>query len=64
MQDNQATARLAVSALGLLLASGAATAQTGGKLPELTFKGFGNTEATTIEDFAGRLVMIEVFAYW
>jgi hypothetical protein len=41
-----------------------ATAQVGDKMPQVSFDAFGNTKATSIEDFQGRLVLLEVFAYW
>jgi len=52
----------AVLGLGLLTAP--AMAQVGNPMPEAKFKAFGNSEATTIDDYQGRLILLEVFAYW
>ncbi|MHC4956599.1 MAG: hypothetical protein ACYTGZ_22395 [Planctomycetota bacterium] len=54
-------------ALSLVLACLAGTAHAqdiGGKLPEYSFKEFSKTDAQSFADFAGRLILIEVFAYW
>ena len=51
-----------LSTLGAAVLVSAASAQA--PVPEIPFAGFGNSEATSFEDFKGRLVLLEVFAYW
>ena len=58
------TRTLLLSVLGLGLAAAPTTAQVGEPLPEIEFEAFGNTEAGSIDDFRGRLILLEVFAYW
>ena len=41
-----------------------ADAQVGKQLPDPELEDFANTKATSYEDFQGRLVLIEFFAYW
>jgi len=50
--------------LCLWLATGTATAQVGDPLPQSSFTSFAHTEATSLDDFKGRLVLLEVFAFW
>lgn len=52
----------AVLGLGLLTAP--LMAQVGDPMPKAKFEAFGNSEATTIDDYQGRLLLLEVFAYW
>ena len=53
-------AALALAAIGLLAPSGYA----GGQLPPVELEGFAQTKAKSFEDYAGRAVLIEFFAYW
>lgn len=39
-------------------------AQGGDSLPPVALEDFGQTKAKTFEDFSGRAVLIEFFAYW
>ncbi len=42
-----------------------ARAQTvGSQLPELALEGLSQSEATSVEDFTGRALLIEFFAHW
>jgi len=36
----------------------------GDPLPAVTLEGFTQTKATSLDDFAGRALLIEFFAYW
>ncbi|MCA8943700.1 MAG: hypothetical protein KDB80_14145 [Planctomycetes bacterium] len=56
------TAMLLAASLGFVTAG--LTAQVGGKVPDANFESFGNTEATSLADFEGRLILLEAFAYW
>jgi len=54
-------------ALPILLASLAwpATAQgVGSTIPQIELEGYSKTEAKSFDDFFGRAVLIEFFAYW
>ena len=53
---------LLAAAMALVVSS--AAAQIGSPLPALNYKDFTGTEAQSIEDFDGRLLLIEVFAHW
>jgi hypothetical protein len=33
-------------------------------MPELAFEGFSQTKAKSLDDLAGRAILIEIFAYW
>lgn len=59
-------ARFAVPALLALgaLAPAAAAQSVGSKLAEVKLADFAQTKAKSFEDFAGRAVMFEFFAYW
>ena len=61
-------AKLASTALALtaLLAGTApAAAQgVGSQMPDLDLRDFAQTEATSLDDFYGRAVLLEFFAYW
>ncbi len=39
-------------------------AHAGGQLPPVEVEGFAHTKARSFDDFAGRAVLIEFFAYW
>lgn len=54
---------LAPLALAALLFAPPAAAG-GSRLPELELSDFGQTKAKSFEDFAGRTILIEFFAYW
>ena len=51
-------------ALGLCLAASAVLTAQGDKLPQVSFEGFGNSEAKSLDDFDGRLILVEAFAFW
>ena len=53
-------ASIALAAFGLC----APSASAGGTLPPVELDGFGQTKAKSFDDFAGRAVLIEFFAYW
>lgn len=36
----------------------------GDPLPEASLEGFSQTRATSLEDYSGRALLIEFFAYW
>lgn len=50
--------------LGVGMLAAGASAQVGDPMPDVKFEAFGNTEAASIDDFRGRLILLEVFAYW
>ncbi len=41
-----------------------AQAQVGAPFPNIKFKDLAQTEAESFDDFTGRLVLVELFAYW
>lgn len=48
-----------------LVVPSAAAAQVGAPFPEdIEFKELAQTPAKSLEDFSGRLILIENFAYW
>lgn len=53
-------APLALLALPLL----AAGQGVGSKLPELELEGYSQTPAKSFDDYRGRAVLFEFFAYW
>ena len=55
--------RLTLAALFAVLAL-AVPALAGGQLPPVEAEGFAQTKAKSFDDFAGRAVLIEFFAYW
>jgi hypothetical protein len=48
----------------LLLATAIGAQNEGRPMPEVELSGLANTQARSVEDFAGRTVLIEMFAYW
>ena len=53
--------------LPLVLVAGASLGEAqgvGSRLPELELEGYSQTKADSFEDFQGRAVLIEFFAYW
>ncbi len=57
--------RFALAALACALLSLSSSAQgIGSKLPEVELEDFSQTKAKSLEDFTGRAVLIEFFAYW
>jgi len=50
--------------LAVALTATVAAAQVGEPLPQLEYKDFTQTEAKSISDFGGRLILVEVFAHW
>ena len=47
-----------------LCASSASAQGVGSKLPAIQLEGFAQTEAKTFDDYLGRAVLLEFFAYW
>ena len=47
-----------------ILRDTAAAQDVGSYLPDLELADFAQTEASSIDDFVGRAVLIEFFAYW
>ena len=39
-------------------------AEVGGPLPENELEGFAQTQAESLDDYYGRAILIEFFAYW
>ena len=54
----------AVPALLCLTAAPAAAQDVGSYLPALTLEDFAQTGAKSMDDFVGRTLLIEFFAYW
>lgn len=53
--------------LPLLFLAGASLAEAqgvGSRMPEVGLEGYSQTKADSFEDFQGRAVLIEFFAYW
>ena len=48
----------------LVLLAAVAVAQVGSPLPKPDLTGFTQTDAKRWEDYSGRLVLLEFFAYW
>ena len=53
-----------LSLAGVALLAAGAHAQVGSSLPKVELEGFTQTGAESWEDYAGRAVLIEFFAYW
>ncbi len=53
-------ATLAFAALAFF----APASHAGGQLPAVELEGFAQTKAKSFDDYAGRAVLIEFFAYW
>ena len=53
-----------VAAVLAAAALSASMAVAGGNLPAVELADFAQTKAKSIDDFAGRAVLIEFFAYW
>ncbi|MDF1798759.1 MAG: hypothetical protein P1V81_06255 [Planctomycetota bacterium] len=51
-------------ALSLVLSSIANADKVGQQLPPVVLEGLSQTQAESYEEFTGRLVLIEFFAYW
>jgi len=51
-------------AASLVLAALALPARAGGLLPTASLEDFGQTKAKSFDDFAGRAVLMEYFAFW
>ena len=56
--------RLTLSFVAGLALAGFAAAQIGGPLPPAEIDGFAQTPAKSLDDFLGRVVLVEFFAYW
>jgi hypothetical protein len=48
----------------LSLAASASADKVGQELPEFQLEGLSQTPAKSYDEFTGRLVLIEFFAYW
>lgn len=56
---------IALTVAALLLPASRATAQNEGRaLRDVPLEGFSQTGAKSFDDYVGRAVMIEFFAYW
>jgi hypothetical protein len=51
-------------AASLVLAASASADMVGQQLPPVQLEGLSQTPAETFEEYTGRLVLIEFFAYW
>ena len=51
---------LAFAAVALFAPAGSA----GGQLPPVELEGFAQTKAKSFDDYAGRAVLLEFFAFW
>ncbi len=59
------TGRFSLPALALAMLAGIATAGgVGSSLPPVELEGFTQTKASSFDDFLGRAVLLEFFAYW
>lgn len=56
--------RLLALPLSLGLALAAAAQSVGSRIPKVELEGYGQTGAKSFDDFFGRAVLIEFFAYW
>ncbi len=54
---------LALSLVALALPASAG-AEVGSTMPAVELEGFSQTKAKSFDDFAGRTVLIEFFAFW
>jgi hypothetical protein len=48
----------------LLAAASVAQKGVGAPLPATQLEGFSQTKAKSLDDYAGRALLIEIFAYW
>jgi len=55
---------LAPLALAALLAPTPLGGSVGKSMPDLPIEGLAQTKAKSVEDFAGRAVLVEHFAFW
>jgi hypothetical protein len=56
---------LGLAVLACAVASGPSAAQgIGSKMPVVELEGYANTPAKTYDEFMGRAVLIEFFAFW
>ncbi len=55
---------LAPVALAALLAALPATGSVGKSMPAIPVEGLAQTKAKSLDDYIGRAVLIEFFAYW
>lgn len=53
-------AMLAFASLALFVPA----APAGGQFPNAELEGFAQTKAKSFDDYAGRAILIEFFAYW
>ena len=64
MKRSRRTVPVAVLLCVLWLAAASFGQRVGGALPEGAISDLTNTEAKSLADFRGRLLLIEYFAYW
>ncbi|HIG87129.1 MAG TPA: hypothetical protein EYQ25_08805 [Planctomycetes bacterium] len=58
-------AQILLASVGALaLPSNITPSKVGDKLPAVVLEGLAQTEATSYEEFTGRLVLLEFFAHW
>ena len=55
---------LLASAGAFALPSNISPSTVGDKLPAVVLEGLAQSEATSYEEFTGRLVLLEFFAHW
>ena len=55
---------LVLPVLLALLALPAAAQGIGSTIPKIELEGFGNTQAQSFDDYYGRTVLLEFFAFW
>ena len=64
--DGMNLKQLLRTAVVVMLLAAATVAQkgVGAPLPASQLEGFSQTKAKSLDDFAGRALLIEIFAYW
>jgi|GEM_PF-1192885 hypothetical protein len=64
--DSMNLKQLLRTALVVMLLAAASVAQkgVGAPLPATQLEGFSQTKAKSLDDYAGRALLIEIFAYW
>lgn len=60
----RALTQLAGGLLASVILGTLSHAQVGAPFPDIDFKDLAQTEAKSFDDFSGRLVLVELFAYW
>ena len=49
---------------GLFAGAASAADSVGKRLPDVKLEGFAQTKAKSLDDYFGRVVLFEAFAYW